>query len=350
MTTTHYSELKLYALSTDGIENASCEFDVQTLSPTYHLLIGIPGKSNAFAISMRIGLDKEIVEEARRGISENTQAFEDVLKDLHDSKRRMEREKSKIGQLKAEAKTLKESLDKEEAKIDERREKILREAREEAAKILAEAKASVDETIRALNRQGKDVRELEKTRTAAREALQKVENAGAKDLSAPKAASNAKPEKLSIGDSVLVIPMNLKGTVSTLPDQKGNFFVQMGIMRSKVNLSDVAKLEEDSISLNGKPVNKKTASSMNFSKSLTISPEIMLIGKTTDEAVSELEKYLDDAYLSHLEQVRIVHGRGTGALKNAVHTLLKKTAYIKSYRLGEFGEGDTGVTIAVFKK
>lgn len=346
MATTHYSELKLYALSENGVENASCEFNVHTLSPTYKLLIGIPGRSNAFAISKRLGLPKEIIEEAENGMDRDDAAFEDIIRDLHDSKRRMEKEQSKIGRLKAEARDLKENLDREEAKIEEKRERILAEARAEAQKMLQEAKTQVDETIRVMNKQGKDVRELEKVRTETREMLQKTAAQGEAPEKREKSATKA--EELRVGDRVRVLPMDLEGTLLSLPDKSGSCFVQVGILRSQFHLSDLQKLADEGIRLNGKALDLKK-SSYNFSKSSTISPEINLIGKTTDVAVAELEKYLDDAYLSHLPEVRIVHGRGTGALRNAVHGLLKRLKYISSYKLGEFGEGDTGVTIATFK-
>ncbi|MBP5224978.1 MAG: Smr/MutS family protein, partial [Lachnospiraceae bacterium] len=343
MATTHYSELKLYALSSPGVENASCEFDVATLSPTYRLLIGIPGKSNAFAISRRLGLPPYIIEDARKGIDEDAARFEDIIKDLNDSRRQMERERSKIGQLKGEAKKLNEELKTRQDRLAAEREAILKKAREEARSILQEAKDQVDETIRQINKAGRDPRELEKVRAGTRELLDKNTETVAKT----ERKSKTKADELHLGDRVRVLSMNLEGTVSSLPDARGNLFVQMGILRSQVRLSDVEKLAEQTVSYKGAPVGGTSAGSL--SHAMTISHEINLIGKTVDEALSDLGKYLDEAYLSHLPSVRIVHGKGSGALRNAVHGYLRKQSFIKGFHLGEYGEGDAGVTIAEFK-
>ena len=346
MATTHYSELKLYALTTEGVENASCEFDIATLSPTYKLLIGIPGKSNAFAISRRLGLDPAIIADAQHSMDEDKVAFEDVIRDLNDSKRKMEREKSKIGQLKAEAKNLKATLDAEEARTEEKRQKILAEARREAQEMLAKAKAQLDETIRAMNRQGKDVRELEQQRTKTREMMQaNLPKGAAVPESAPKASASL--EELKPGDKVQVLPLGVEGVVSTVPDAKGELYVQVGILRSQFRVSDLQKLEDQGESGKKKP--RPSSGGSDLQKAATVSPEINLIGMTQDEATACLEKYLDDAYLAHLPNVRIVHGRGTGALRSAVQRLLRMLPYVKSYRLGTIGEGDSGVTIAEFK-
>ncbi|MBQ1377968.1 MAG: endonuclease MutS2, partial [Lachnospiraceae bacterium] len=347
MATTHYSELKLYALSTPGVENASCEFDVATLSPTYRLLIGIPGKSNAFAISEKLGLPGFIIDEAREQLDDDSERFEDVIRNLDDSRKSMELEQQRIEELKKEAKRLRDDLDRQNEKLEAQREKILSAAREEARKVLQEAKDQVDETIRAINRSGSaGVKDLEAVRTKTRELLNK--NAAGEQKEQQK--SRTKSTDLHIGDGVQVLSMGLKGTVSTLPDKNGNLFVQMGILRSQVNISDVVLLNESTVSVGGKTVGTgKGHAAIGAGKAATISPEINLIGKTVDEALPDLAKYLDDAYLAHLEQVRIVHGRGTGALRNAVHQTLKKTKYIKEFHLGAFGEGDSGVTIAVFK-
>ncbi len=347
MATTHYSELKLFALTTEGVENASCEFDIGTLSPTYKLLIGIPGKSNAFAISRRLGLDPAIIEEAQRSMDQDSVAFEDVIRDLNDSKRKMDREKSKIGQLKAEANRLRESLSAEEAKTEEKRQKILADARREAQDMLQKAKAQLDETIRAMNRQGKDVRELEQHRTKTREMIQDTLPKDA--VKEPVKKASAESKELKPGDKVLVLPLGVEGIVSTAPDARSELYVQVGILRSQFKVSDLEKLEDQNAKDSTKKAPRASASSGEFGKAATISPEINLIGMNQDDASAALEKYLDDAYLSHLKTVRIVHGRGTGALRNAVQRLLKQSVYIKSYRLGTIGEGDSGVTIAEFK-
>lgn len=350
MATTHYSELKVYALSTPDVENACCEFDVATLSPTYRLLIGIPGKSNAFAISEKLGLPTDLITDAKGRISKSEGDFEDLIADLEKSRSTIEREQLEINQYKAEIESLKEKLEQKQERLDSSRDKILREANEQAYNILKEAKDVADETIRNFNKYGKagaPVSEMEKERTKLRGKMDKA----AQKMSEQKKASvpnHNVPKKLRIGDSVKVISMNLKGTVHSLPNARGDLYVQMGILRSLVNINDLILLEEDAAP-GTKKFQKTSAGKIKMSKSASVSTEINLIGKTTDEAIPLLDKYLDDAYLAHLPSVRIVHGKGTGALRNAVQAHLKRLKYVKSFHLGEFGEGDAGVTIAEFK-
>ncbi len=350
MATTHYSEIKIYALSTEGIENACCEFDVETLSPTYRLLIGIPGKSNAFAISQKLGLSSHIIADAKKRITENEQNFEDLIANLEKSRLTIEKEQLEINQYKSEIETLKKRLEQKQEKLDTRRDEILRKASEEANAILKEAKDTADAAIRNFNRYGStrpDISEMERERTKLREKM----SANEKKFASSKKDSPANhkaPKKLKLGDSVKVLSMNLKGTVHTLPDAKGNLFVQMGILRSQVNIRDLILLEDET-SPSGRQYGKTGAGKLKMSKSASISTEINLIGKTVDEALAVLDKYLDDAYLAHLPSVRIVHGKGTGALRNAVQGHLKRQKYVKNFHLGEFGEGDAGVTIAEFK-
>ena len=350
MATTHYSELKVYALSTPDVENACCEFDVATLSPTYRLLIGIPGKSNAFAISEKLGLPTDLITDAKGRISKSEGDFEDLIADLEKSRSTIEREQLEINQYKAEIESLKEKLEQKQERLDSSRDKILREANEQAYSILKEAKDVADETIRNFNKYGKagaPVSEMEKERTKLRGKMDKA----AQKMSEQKKASvpnHNVPKKLRIGDSVKVISMNLKGTVHSLPNARGDLYVQMGILRSLVNINDLILLEEDAAP-GTKKFQKTSAGKIKMSKSASVSTEINLIGKTTDEAIPLLDKYLDDAYLAHLPSVRIVHGKGTGALRNAVQAHLKRLKYVKSFHLGEFGEGDAGVTIAEFK-
>ncbi len=346
MTTTHYSELKIFALSTEGVQNACCEFSVETLSPTYRLLIGVPGKSNAFAISGKLGLPAYIIEDAKKLIDTDKQSFEDVVTSLEESRITIEREQEEIEKYKQEVKELKEALEKKYEKLDDRRERIINDATREAEKILQDAKSFADETIRNINNAGNDIKELEKLRTGAREKLNANDKKKKIKENKPK-TGNLTAKDLRIGDTVKVLSMNLEGTVSSMPNDKGMLFVQMGILRSQVNIKDLVLVDVPVIT--GPNMQKSSSGKIKMSKSLNISPEINLIGKTVDEAISELDKYLDDAYLAHLPQVRIVHGRGTGALKNAVHQHLKRLKYVKSFRLGAFGEGDTGVTIAEFK-
>ena len=349
MATTHYSELKVFALSTPGVENACCEFSVETLSPTYRLLIGVPGKSNAFAISGKLGLPADIITDARSRMDTEDKSFEDLISDLEANRVSIEQDKLAIQQYKDEISALKKKLEQKQERLDSQRDKIIRQANEEAARLLREAKEMADTTIKNFHKYGNSntsVKEMEQERNKLREKIDKVE----KDISLkPDTASvNHKiPKKLRIGDSVKVLSMNLKGTVHTLPNEKGDLYVQMGILRSLVNIRDLVLTEESPAP--GNKGRSAGAGSLKMSKSLSVSTEINLIGKTTDEAVSLLDKYLDDAYLAHMPSVRVVHGKGTGALRNAVHNHLKRLKYVKSYRLGEFGEGDAGVTIVEFK-
>lgn len=348
MTTTHYSELKVFALSTEGVENACCEFNVDTLSPTYRLLIGIPGKSNAFAISLKLGLPNFIVEDAKSRLNDDSKSFEDILTDLEESKITIEREKEEIQTYKAEIAELKEKLEKKTENLDDRRERILREANEEAMAILQDAKSFADETIRKFNKLGKgtSAADLENERHKLRGKMSDTEKKLVlKNKKAPKKAYTA--ADFTLGSAVKVLSLNLNGTVSSLPNAKGDLFVQMGILRSQVNISDLELIDEPVVT--GPNLQKTSSGKIKMSKGMNVATEINLIGMTTAEAIPALDKYLDDAYLAHLASVRVVHGRGTGALKNAVHSHLKRLKYVKEYRLGSFGEGDTGVTIVTFK-
>ena len=353
MATTHYSELKIYALSTSFVENACCEFNVETLQPTYRLLIGIPGKSNAFAISSRLGLSEEIINAAREQIGNEDKTFEDVIADLEQSRITIEKEQLEIVQHKERIRILQEQLQQKNDKMDQAKDRILREANEKAREILQEAKEIADETIRDFNKAGAnlDIKELEKKRQKVREKINEKNSrlsvTGSNQIQPEK--KKIDPKKLKKGDLVKIVSMGLKGTVSTLPDAKGSLFVQCGIIRTRTNIKDLAYAEEESVST---PVLQRSSSGsgkMKMSKTLTISTEINLLGKTVDEALPALDKYLDDAYLAHLPSVRVVHGKGTGALRNAVHNHLKRLKYVKEYRLGEYGEGDAGVTIVTFK-
>ena len=349
MATTHYSELKVYALSTPFVENASCEFSVETLRPTYRLLIGIPGKSNAFAISSKLGLPDHIIEDAKRHITEDKESFEDLLANLENSRVTIEKERLEIAGYKEEVKALKQKLEAKQEKIDQAKEKILRQANEEAREILQNAKELADETIRVFQKAeaGISIKDLEKSRQKVRDKIsEKNEKLTLKnDKPTHKVL---KPTQIKPGDSVKVVSMGLKGTVSSLPDKNGNLFVQCGIIRSKVSLNDLVLIEEETI--NTGKMQRSSSGKLKMSKSYSISTEINLLGRTVDEALSELDKYLDDAYLAHLPSVRVVHGKGTGALRSAVHNYLRKNRVVKNYRLGEYGEGDAGVTIVEFKE
>lgn len=349
MATTHYSELKVYALGTPGVENASCEFDVETLRPTYRLLIGVPGKSNAFAISSKLGLPDFLIEKARQQISQKDESLEDVISELESNRIAMEKEKDDIRQYKLQVSQLKAQLEKKQGRMDQQREKILQDAREEASKILQDAKDFADQSIKMYHKFQKDHIDLaavEKERQRLRKKMDQLEGQAApKTPSQPR--KELKPKDLRVGDGVRVLSMGLNGIVTSLPDGKGNLFVQMGILRSQVSLSDLELLDEPVIT--GPTVSRTSTGKMKVSKSASAQMEIQLLGKTVDEAIQELDKFLDDACLAHLPQVRIVHGKGTGALRKGVHNYLKRQKCVKSFRLGSLGEGDSGVTIVEFK-
>ncbi len=352
MATTHYSELKIYALSTDQVENASCEFDVESLQPTYRLLIGVPGKSNAFAISSKLGISDEIIEKAKSLVDEDSKSFEDVVTGLESTRKELEEERAKAAAYREEIERQKKKLAEKNERIDKAKEKILRRANEEANEILQQAKDMADDSIRKYNKWmdgGKEnVSDMERQRSAIREQLKKTGEklATRQKGNRPKTA----PGKLAIGDLVMVHSMGVKGTVMSLPNTKGKCFVQMGIMRSEVNADDLELLEEETLQNRKEQLRERSgAGKIKMMKSLHVSSSINLIGKTVDEAIALLDKYLDDAYLAKLHQITIIHGVGTGALRNAVQAHLKKSKYIKTYRMGEYGEGGYGVTVAEFK-
>lgn len=351
MATTHYSELKIYALSESGVENACCEFSVETLRPTYRLLIGIPGKSNAFAISSKLGLSDSIIQRAKDQISEQDESFEDVLSSLEENRVNIENERLEIARYKEEIQTLKTQLESRQEKLEAQKERILRQANEEAHKVLEEAKDYADKTMKLFHKFQKDyvdTSSVERERQELRKRMNKAEKNMSGKSQVQKPARQLTAKDIHPGDSVKVLSMNLKGTVSSRPDSRGYLFVQMGIIRSKVHLSDLELLDEPVI--NSPTLQKTGAGKIRMSKSSSVSTEINLLGKTVDEAVAELDKYLDDAYIAHLKSVRVVHGKGTGALRKGVHDYLRRQKHVASFRLGEFGEGDAGVTIVEFKK
>ena len=351
MATTHYSELKVYALSTPGVENACCEFNVETLRPTYRLLIGVPGKSNAFAISSKLGLPDFIIEKAKQQISEQDESFEDVLTSLENSRVTIENERAQIEAYKEQIEALKKQLETKQERLDERRDKILKNANEEAKRILAETKEYSDQTMKLFHKFQKDhvdTAAVEKERQNIRARMNKADNALSIKAAPKEPKKKLSAKDLSLGDMVRILSMNLTGTISSRPDSKGFLFVQTGIIRSKVHISDLELVDEPVISSSA--LQKTGAGKIRMSKSSSVSTEINLLGKTVDEAIAILDKYLDDAYLAHLSKVRVVHGKGTGALRKGVHDYLRRNKRVASYRLGEFGEGDAGVTIVEFKK
>lgn len=349
MATTHYSELKLYALQTPDVENACCEFDVSTLRPTYRLLIGVPGKSNAFAISHKLGLSDDIIEDAKHHVASDATQFEDVLADLEQTRIRLEKELADASESRKEISRLRKELREKNDKIDNSKERILQNANEEAGRILAKAKDYADETIRKYTKWAESdahIREMEAERTKLQEQINSKQSHSLKPAK-PKKASGLKAKDLFIGADVRILSLNSAGTVSTLPNDKGDLFVQAGLLRTKVNIRDLELIKQPKPEKN-KPKNTGSGR-IGMSKAATMHQEVNLIGMTVDQAMPVMEKYLDDAYLAHMTQVTVIHGRGTGALRTAVHNRLKKLKYVKSYRLGEFGEGDMGVTIVTFK-
>ena len=351
MATTHYSEIKVYALTTDGVENACCEFDVESLRPTYRLLIGIPGKSNAFAISKKLGLPDYIIKDASARMDADDVQFEDLLSDLEHSRITIEKERAEINAYKQEIQQLKDELKTKSDRLDERRDKILRKANEEAAAILKDAKEYADQTIKTMNKHGMTVKELEKQRSAIRDKMNKRQEKLSVQAAKPKAHKAHDISEFKVGTHVRVLSMNLIGTVTAPPSPKGEITVQMGSLSTKTKINNLEILVgyKDPEEAKKAPKGAGGSGKIKMSKAASISHEINLLGLTVDEAVAKLDKYLDDAYISKIPQVRIVHGKGTGALRNGVTAYLRGVPYIKSFRLGEIGEGDTGVTIVDFK-
>ncbi len=353
MATTHYSELKIYALSTSFVENACCEFNVETLQPTYRLLIGIPGKSNAFAISSKLGLPDDIINAAREQIGRQDKTFEDIIADLELSRVTIEKEQQEIAKYKEHIRSLQEQLQQKNERIDQAKDQILREANEKAREILQEAKEVADVTIRDFNKisNGADIRELEQKRQKLRDKINEKNSSLTLKSGSQKQPDRktVDPAKLKKGDTVRIVSMGLQGTVSTLPDSRGGLFVQCGIIRTQTNVKDLVYVNENTVSTPARLHSGSGTGKLKMSKTMSVSTEINLLGKTVDEAIPVLDKYLDDAYLAHLPSVRVVHGKGTGALRSAIHNHLKRLKYVKEFRLGEYGEGDAGVTIVTFK-
>lgn len=352
MATTHYSEIKMYALTTDGVENACCEFDVQSLRPTYRLLIGVPGKSNAFAISKKLGLSDNIINDASRRLDSEDIKFEDLVTDLEQSRVTIEREREELNEYKAQIAQLKSELTKKTERLDERTDNIIRKANEEAARILKDAKEYADKTINAMNKHGMTVKELEKHRSAIREKMnkrqEKLKIEPANNISEHKAHDIS---EFKVGMHVKVLTMNVIGTVSQIHKNKNQVTVLVGSLSTKMDIKNLAILKgyKDPAETSSKPKGAGGSGKIKMSKSSSVSSEINLLGYTVDEAIAVLDKYLDDAYIARIPQVRIVHGKGTGALRSGITSYLHGVPYIKEFRLGQIGEGVEGVTIVTFK-
>jgi mutS2 family protein len=344
--TTHYSELKVFALSTPMVENASCEFDIQTLRPTYRILIGVPGKSNAFAISRKLGLSEHIIEEAKTHLETDAKSFEDLLVKLENDRIIIEKERLEIEKYKREAERFKSYYQNQNKRLEETKEKIIENAKKEAEDILSKAKQTADTTINNINKIASGAglgSALEKERDTLRTSIKSLE----KPKKEVEKTKTDKKLKLKLGDTVRILSMNTTGDVVTLPNEKGTFYVQIGILRSQVNLSDVELVSENNTAKKTSPSFSSQRNS-SLMKSANISYEINVIGMNVDEACFELDKYLDDALLAHLEYVRIIHGRGTGALQKGIHAYLKQQKFIKSYKFAEFDDGGNAVTIVRF--
>ena len=346
--TTHYSELKVYALSNNRVENASCEFDVETLAPTYRLLIGIPGKSNAFAISKRLGLSQFIIDNAKKHIDTESVKFEDVISELEKNRILSEREKDKAQSIKQEAENIKKEMAKRNKILDEKTEKILEKARAEAKKIIEDAKRETEDALKQIKKaqKMKDLTEANREMERARQKINKKSKENAENKSEKPSVNTKAPKSVKLGDSVEIVSMGQKGTVVTLPDRSGALTVKVGIMKLKSNLSDLRLIKEE------KPKQKQKRASGGMgdgAKYMNVSAELDLRGENIEDSIYILEKFLDDAVLSSLTQVRIIHGKGTGALRQGIHQYLRKQPRVESFALASYGEGDSGVTIVKLK-
>ena len=342
MATTHYTELKTYALSDPGVENASCEFDVASLRPTYRLMIGVPGSSNAFAISRRLGLPEEIIEDARGRLDADSVSMDQILTELEQTRRTMEKDQEDLEHYRKEAEALRKRLSDQEAKMTAKKEEILAKARAEARELVEEAKETADAAIRDYqkwlkNPAAADARRMEEQRTALRKKRDSLTDKTEKK----KTQSGQKAGDFRLGDRVKVLSLDTEGHIIALADSKGLFTVEMGILTSRFPASDLLILEEEKV----KAPKVRAASEGNMHKGYSFRPELNLLGQTVDEAIANLDKFLDDALLAHATTVRVVHGKGTGALRKGIHEHLRGLRFVKEYRLGEFGEGDAGVTV-----
>ena len=346
--TTHYSELKVYALSNNRVENASCEFDVETLAPTYRLLIGIPGKSNAFAISKRLGLSQFIIDNAKKHIDTESVKFEDVISELEKNRILSEREKDKAQSIKQEAENIKKEMAKRNKILDEKTEKILEKARAEAKKIIEDAKRETEDALKQIKKaqKMKDLTEANREMERARQKINKKSKENAENKPEKPSVNTKAPKSVKLGDSVEIVSMGQKGTVVTLPDRSGALTVKVGIMKLKSNLSDLRLIKEEK----PKQKQKRAAGGMgDGAKYMNVSTELDLRGENIEDSIYILEKFLDDAVLSSLTQVRIIHGKGTGALRQGIHQYLRKQPRVESFALASYGEGDSGVTVVKLK-
>lgn len=345
VSTTHYSELKVYAITTEGVENACCEFDVETLRPTYNLLIGVPGKSNAFAISKRLGLSDDIIEMAKERLTTDEIKFEDMLINIEKNRSQAEKDKMQAESLKLEVEKLRNDLANQVKKLNDQKEKVLREAREEARKIYIQAKRDAEDILdqmRKLERERETAernKAVEEMRLKLKRNVDKLDEALAESI-LPKNGYVKPPQNLKPGDSVVIVNLNQKGTVITPPDKDGQAVVQAGVMKINVHVTNLRYVDEQK-----NEIKKINSGRVGIVKTKNISPEIDLRGMNLDEAVEAVDKYLDDASIAGLKEVTLIHGKGTGVLRNGIHQFLKLNSHVASYRLGKYGEGESGVTV-----
>lgn len=349
--TTHYSELKLYALSTDGIENASCEFDVETLSPTYKLLIGVPGKSNAFAISKKLGLPDSIIERSKEKLSDENIKFEDVLGSIEENRVSAQKAREEQERMRREIEQLKDELQREREKIDKKKDKIYDNARAKAEKIIKQAQEDTErmlEEIKQLQKEKRDkeaVRAMEEVRKELK--LKEKSNVRPKNRRSGGVKSNVNLNTLKLGSNVLIIDLNDKGTVLSINKDNQTAVIQVGIMKITAKISNLVVLEDEKGSKPESYVAPKRSTGINTA--MSGKTEVDLRGMTIGEAELEVDKFLDESVLSGLSEVSLIHGKGTGALRAGIHEYLRHHPHVRKYRLGRFGEGDIGVTIVELK-
>lgn len=347
--TTHYSELKLYAMTSEYAENASCEFDVETLRPTYRLLIGVPGKSNAFEISKRLGLLDDVLGRAKQFLTRENIRFEDILAEIEKEKREMEREKQNAESYRLEAEKLKDELAMQKDKLNKEKEKIIKEAKEDARRILAESIREAESIIAELRRMEKERevaernKKIEELKSSLKNKINKLDEELLEPLF-PRDDIVKAPESLKPGDTVLIMNLKQKGILEELPDSNGEAVVRVGVMKINVHVSNLRVIDEQKIQ-----DGKTGVGQIGRSKAMSISTELDLRGLTLEDAIEKTDKYLDDASIAGLKSVVLIHGKGTGILRAGIHKYLKTNSHAKSFRLGKFGEGEDGVTVVELK-
>ena len=347
--TTHYSQLKVYAVTTRSVENACCEFDVETLKPTYKLLIGVPGKSNAFAISKRLGLLDDVIDRAKEFLTIEDIKFEDMLLSIEKNLSKTEEERKRAESYRLEAEKLKKETEEQKKRLAESKEKYIKQAKEDARKILLEARSEAEEIISQMKKLQKDMhnsessKKAEEMRVELKRKVDSIEEALAQPI-VRRDTLVKPPQNLKPGDSILIVSLNQKGTVLTPPDKNGEALIQAGIMKVNIHVSNLKLIDEQKSELK-----KSGFGDIGVSKAKNINSEIDIRGYTLEEALESVDKYLDDALIAGLSMVSIIHGKGTGTLRNGIHKYLRSSSRVKAFRLGKYGEGESGVTIIELK-